>query len=49
MYGFGSGSFHQQAKKNKKNLDLNFFAIFNALFSLKTDVNVPTKAKEKLR
>jgi hypothetical protein len=37
------------SKKIKKNLDLNCFATFNALLSLKTDVNVPTKTKEKLR
>jgi hypothetical protein len=34
------------SKKIQKNLDLNCIATFNALLSLKTDVNVHTKAKE---
>jgi hypothetical protein len=38
---YGSGSFHQQAKKVRKPL---IFVTFFGLLSMKTDVNVPSKS-----
>ncbi len=39
---YGSGSFHQHAKKMKKNLDFYSLWLLNNLISLTTDVKVPT-------
>jgi hypothetical protein len=47
LYGSGSesGSFHQQAKKVRKNLTYTTLWLFFDYLSLKTDVNVPSKSK----
>ncbi len=44
LYGSGSGSFHQQAKKMKKKLDFYCFVT-----SLNKDINVPSKKKQAKR
>ncbi len=47
IYLCGSGFLHQQAKKLKKNLDLNCFVISLRLVILVTDVNLPTESKKQ--
>jgi len=42
----GSGSFHQQAKKLRNNLIFSFLWLLYDFFSLKNDVNVPSKMKK---
>jgi hypothetical protein len=44
---FGSGSFHQQAKKGRKNLKFLLFCDFFVTFFIKTDANVIQKAISK--
>jgi hypothetical protein len=39
-----SGSFHEQAKKEKKTCNVYYFVILFNVLSMKTDVNVPSKS-----
>ncbi len=48
--GSGSGYFHQQAKKVRKNIDFYYFSILWLLsdfLSMKTDANVPWKSNKQ--
>ncbi len=45
--GSGSGSFHQQAKKSKKNLDFYYFLLLLEFLPSYTDVNVPSKSNKQ--
>ncbi len=46
--GSGSGSFHEQAKKSKKNLEFYYFVTsFDFFLSLKTDVIVPSESNKQ--
>jgi hypothetical protein len=44
LYGSGSGSFHQQAKKERKTLISTFLLLLFDFLSSKTDVNVSSKS-----
>jgi hypothetical protein len=47
IIGSRSRSFHQQAKKSKKNHDFYYFVTSFDFLSMKTDVNGPSKSNKQ--